>query len=46
MKNSANSRLGVNRERLAFLKSEGLLEGTSLAMNVEQKVSEGRKPES
>ena len=39
-KQSAN---GVHRETLAFLKSEGRIEGTSLALNVEQKVRQGRE---
>jgi hypothetical protein len=31
----------ANRESLAFLKSEGLLLGTSLALGVEKKVRQG-----
>jgi hypothetical protein len=33
----------LNREMLAFLKSEGLLLGTSLARNIEKKVRQGQK---
>ena len=31
----------INREMLSFLKTEGLLLGTSLACNVEKKVRQG-----
>jgi hypothetical protein len=34
-------RTEANRESLAFLKSEGLLLGTSLALGVEKKVRQG-----
>jgi hypothetical protein len=37
------ARIGVNRESLSFLKAEGLLEGTTLARNVESKVRQGRE---
>ena len=38
-----NSSLGAHRETLAFLKAEYLLEGTSLARNVESKIRQGQE---
>jgi len=38
---SKTSQADINREMLSFLKTEGLLLGTSLARNVEKKVRQG-----
>jgi hypothetical protein len=40
---NSNSRLGVHRETLSFLKLEGMLDGTTLAMGVERKVRQGQE---
>lgn len=36
------SKSTVNQEALAHMKSEGLLEGTSLALGVEKKIRQGK----